>query len=72
MLPFLLRETQKPKRIWFRLSKIVKNINQMVSAIKNIDKIDRKKCRERVEKYFTAEKMVNGYEKVCLTVLKKY
>ena len=44
----------------------------MVSAIKNIDKIDRKKCRERVEKYFTAEKMVNGYEKVCLTVLKKY
>jgi len=44
----------------------------MVSAIKNIDKIDRKKCRERVKKYSTVEKMVNGYEKVCSRVLKKY
>ncbi|GAI45838.1 unnamed protein product, partial [marine sediment metagenome] len=43
---------------------IVKNVNEMTKAIKNIDKIDRKKCRQRVEKYFTVEKMVDDYEKI--------
>ncbi len=43
---------------------IVKNVNEMTKAIKNINKIDRKKCRERVEKYFTVKKMVDNYEKV--------
>jgi len=43
---------------------IVKNVNEMTRAIKNINKIDRKKCRERVEKYFSVEKMVGNYEKI--------
>lgn len=43
---------------------IVKNVNEMVKAIKKIETIDRKKCRERVEKYFSIEKMVNNYEKL--------
>lgn len=43
---------------------IVKDIEEMVEAIKNIDKINRRKCRERVEKYFTVEKMVDEYEKI--------
>jgi len=36
----------------------------MIKAIKKIDMIDRNKCREHVEKYFTVEKMVDGYEKI--------
>lgn len=43
---------------------IVKNVSEMVKAIKKIDKVDRSKCRERVEKYFSVEKMVDNYEKI--------
>ena len=48
---------------------IVKNIAEIVKAIKNIDKIDRRKCRERVEKYFSAEKMIDDYEKIIKKLL---
>jgi len=60
-------EVVKDKKTGF----IVKNVNEMVRAIKNINKIDRKKCRERVEKYFSVEKMVNDYEKIYQKLLKK-
>ncbi len=50
---------------------IVRNVEEMAEAIKNIDKISRKKCRERVEKYFTVGKMADGYEKVYYEILKK-
>ncbi len=53
-------EVVKNKKTGF----IVKNVDEMVKAIKNIDEIDRKRCRERVEKYFSVEKMVDEYEKV--------
>ena len=53
-------EVVKNKKTGF----IVKNVNEIVKAIKNINKIDRKKCRERVKKYFSVEKMVDNYEKV--------
>jgi len=53
-------EVVKNKKTGF----IVKNVSEMVKAIKNINKIDRKKCRERVEKYFSVQKMVNDYEKI--------
>lgn len=43
---------------------IVENEKEMVEAVKNVDKIDRAECRKHVEKYFTIEKMVNGYERV--------
>ena len=48
---------------------IVKNISQMAKAIKKIDQIDRRECRKHVEKNFTIEKMVDGYEKVFYKVL---
>ncbi|HDZ54829.1 MAG TPA: glycosyltransferase family 4 protein [Candidatus Nealsonbacteria bacterium] len=50
---------------------IVKNTLEMAGAIKDIDKINRKKCRERVEKNFTIEKMVDGYEKVYQEILSR-
>ncbi len=42
---------------------VVKNVSEMASAMKKIDNISREKCRERVEKYFSIEKMVDNYEK---------
>ncbi len=43
---------------------VVKDIPEMVKAVKSIDKIKRKDCRERAEKYFGYQRMVDNYEKV--------
>lgn len=43
---------------------IVKNRSEMVKAIKNIDKIKREDCRERVKKHFTIEEMVKRYDSI--------
>lgn len=48
------------------------DIDGMVTAIKNIDKIDRKYCRESVKKRFSIEKMVSGYEEVYKKVIEQY
>ena len=50
---------------------VVKNVQEMVAAVKSVDKIKRKDCRERVEKYFTFQKMVNNYEKVYYKLIKQ-
>lgn len=49
---------------------VVKNIDEMVKAIKKIDQIDRNECRKWVEEKFTIEKMVNDYEKIFLKIVK--
>lgn len=49
---------------------LVDSVDQMVEKIQHIQKIDRKKCRERVEKLFTIEKMVDGYESVYSQIRK--
>ena len=51
---------------------LVENIKEMKKAVKNIEKIDRKKCRERVEKNFTLEKMTDEYEKLYYEIIEKY
>ena len=43
---------------------VVKDDKEMVKAMEKIDMIDRNKCRKHVEKYFSVEKMVDGYERV--------
>jgi len=60
-------EVVKNKKTGF----IVKNVKEMAKAIKNINKIDRKECRKHVEENFTAEKMVDEYEKLYYKILKK-
>ena len=47
------------------------NIDGLVQAIKKINQIQRKDCRDWVEKNFTIKKMVKDYEKVFLKILKK-
>ena len=44
----------------------------LVKAIKKIDQIDRRKCREHVEKNFTTERMVNDYEKLFEKLITEY
>ena len=51
---------------------VVEDIKEMVRAIKKIDSVDRIKCRERVEKYFSVEKMVDEYEKVYEKAMKSF
>ena len=49
---------------------LVNTVEEMTEAIKNIDKISRKACRDRVEKLFSVEKMVQGYLKVYHRIVK--
>lgn len=43
---------------------LVENIDQMVEKIREIGKINRMECRQRVEQYFTIEKMIDEYCKI--------
>lgn len=43
---------------------LVNNVDQAVEAVGKIDRIERSKCRQRVEQNFTIDCMVAGYEKV--------
>lgn len=48
---------------------VVENDSQMIEAVKKIGSIDRADCRKHVEKNFTVEKMIDGYEKACEKIL---
>lgn len=50
---------------------LVKNMDEVVEKIKEIEKIDRKECRKLVEEKFTIEKMVENYERIFLKIVKK-
>ncbi len=50
---------------------VVKNLNEMVKAIKKIDEIERSSCRNWVEQNFTVEKMAESYEKVFYKIIEK-
>ena len=62
-----VREVVKNRETGF----IVKNKNEMAEAIKKISQINRKKCRERVEKNFTTKIMVDNYEKIIKKLIKR-
>lgn len=48
---------------------VVTNVDQATKAISKIGQIDRAKCRERVEKYFSQEIMLNAYEQLYKKLL---
>ncbi len=50
---------------------VVENEKEMIDVVKNINKINRKDCREWVEKNFSVEKMVDEYEKLYKKLIKK-
>ena len=45
------------------------DIDAMVEAAKNIDKIDRRKCRKHVEDNFSVSKMIDGYEDIYRSII---
>ncbi len=51
---------------------IVNDVEGMVKAIQNIDKLKREESRKRVEMYFSADKMVTGYERVYLRLIEEH
>ncbi|PIU46586.1 glycosyl transferase [bacterium (Candidatus Gribaldobacteria) CG07_land_8_20_14_0_80_33_18] len=59
------KEVVKDKKTGF----VVDSLDDMAKAIKNINQIKRENCRKWVEEKFTAEKMVNEYEKVYYKIL---
>ncbi|MCK5412947.1 MAG: glycosyltransferase family 4 protein [Candidatus Pacebacteria bacterium] len=61
-------EIVKDKKTGF----VVEDAKEMVRAIKKIDEISRIECREHAEKYFTVEKMTDGYEKVYEKAIKSF
>ncbi len=50
---------------------IVKNINEAVKAIRNIDQIDRYNCRRSAEEKFSVEKMAEEYEEIYYKLLER-
>jgi len=50
---------------------LVNNVDEAVEAIGKIDRIDRRKCRQRVEENFTIDKMVSSYEKVYAEIFRR-
>jgi glycosyltransferase involved in cell wall biosynthesis len=50
---------------------IVNNYDEMIEAVKSIDKIKRKDCRVWVEENFYLEKMVEAYEKLYKKIIDK-
>lgn len=48
---------------------VVRTPKQMAAAIKKVHTLSRAACRERVEKLFSIEKMVRGYERVYERVI---
>ncbi|MCF7794959.1 glycosyltransferase family 4 protein [Patescibacteria group bacterium] len=50
---------------------VVKNYDEMIEAVKNIDKIKRKDCREWVERMFSLDKMLEAYEDLYNKIIDK-
>ncbi len=50
---------------------LVNGVDEAVEAVGKIGQIDRKKCRQRVEKNFSIDKMVEGYEKVYEEIFRR-
>jgi len=50
---------------------LVNNVDEAAEAVGKIDRIDRWKCRQRVEENFTIDCMVAGYEKVYEEIFRR-
>ena len=48
---------------------VVETMDEFVEAAQRVDEIDSRECRDRVEKMFTAQTMVDGYERIYETII---
>ena len=51
---------------------LVNSVEEAVEAVKKIDSLSRKECRESVEKCFSVDRMVDDYIRVYEEILDKY
>lgn len=51
---------------------IVDSINEMIDAVKNVGKIDRRACREHVAQHFSHENMVSAYEEIFQHIISQH
>jgi len=51
---------------------VVNNVQEMISAVGKIDKIDRKVVRKRAEDLFSLKKMISGYERVFKRISEEF
>lgn len=49
---------------------VVEDTEEMIQAVKNIEKIKRENCRNYVLKNFNVQKMTDGYEEIYLSIIK--
>ncbi len=61
------REVVEDKKTGF----LANSVDEAVEAVGNIEQIDRRACRRRVEENFTIDCMVRGYEKVYEEIFKR-
>ncbi|MBN1506671.1 MAG: glycosyltransferase family 4 protein [Sedimentisphaerales bacterium] len=61
------REVIKDKETGF----LVNDVDEAVVAVHKIDRIDRRKCRRRVEENFTIDCMASGYEEVYEEIFRR-
>jgi glycosyltransferase involved in cell wall biosynthesis len=47
---------------------LINNVDEAVQVLDRVDGIDSRKCRKRVEQYFSIETMVQAYERVYSTI----
>lgn len=50
---------------------VVKNVREMIEAVKNVSKINRSYCRKHSLKNFSAERMTDDYEELYYKILEK-
>lgn len=50
---------------------VVSDVNEMIEAVRNVEKISRWDCRRHVLENFSAQKMTDGYEKIYQQILKR-
>ena len=67
--PGMYTDTRNPNHLG--MEAIDNSVDEAVDAVKNINKINRKKCLQRVEENFTIDKMVEGYEKVYAKIFQR-
>jgi len=50
---------------------IADTFDDLVAAVRRVDRLDRAACRRRVERYFSVQRMVDGYESLYLRMLSR-
>lgn len=50
---------------------VVDTVDEMVTAIDQLDRIDPRRCRERVKRLFSVDQMVDGYERLYQRIARR-